>query len=228
VLLTGFGPFPGTPVNATMVLVPLIARAAQRAFPDIRLVTAILPTEWTGAPRRIDAVIEEHEPDVALHFGVSSRATGFDIEARGRNRRACSPDAAGCMPDAERICAASPPHLPARLPAREIAGRLRSRGIAANVSRDAGGYLCNALLFHVLARARRAGGPLKAGFIHVPQALAATPIRSHARRGNCRLSWVDAVDGGVEIVAACLGRPGLQTRPQVPLARGAGALLRAV
>lgn len=227
-LLTGFGPFPGTPVNATMMLVPLIAREAQRAFPDIRLVTAILPTEWDGAPQRIDAVIADHEPDVSLHFGVSSRATGYEIETRGRNRRACNPDAAGCLPDAETICATSPPHLPARLSAREIAVRLRSRGIAANVSRDAGGYLCNALLFHVLARARRSGHPRKAGFIHVPQALAVTPMRGLARRGDCRLSWVDAVDGGVEIVAACLGRPGPQVRPLRPGVRGEGAQIRAV
>lgn len=228
VLLTGFGPFPGTPVNATMTLVPHVARASRHAFPDVRVVTAILPTEWDRAPRHIDRLIEEHEPDVSLHFGVSSRATGYEIETRGCNRRSRNPDAAGCLPEAETICAASPFHLAARLSAREIAARLRSRGIAANLSRDAGGYLCNALLFHVLARARRSGHPRKAGFIHVPQSLATTPMRGRTRRGDCRLSWIEAVDGGIEIVAACLGRPGLPTRPLHAGVRGETAGLPTV
>lgn len=211
-----------------MMLVPLIAHRARRAFPDIRVVAEILPTEWAAAPRRIDALIEDHDPDVSLHFGVSSRATGYEIEARGRNRRARNPDAAGCLPEADTICAQSPTHLHARLSAGEIAARLRSRGVAANVSRDAGGYLCNALLFHVLARARRHGHPRRAGFIHVPHVLAATPMRGFARRGDCRLSWAEAIEGGLEIVAACLGRPGPQARALPPIRRGEGAMLQGV
>src|SRR6185503_17433013 len=74
VLITGFGPFPGVPVNATMQLVPELARAAARQFAGVRIATEVLATEWAAAPQRLDALLAEIEPDLVLHFGVSSRA----------------------------------------------------------------------------------------------------------------------------------------------------------
>ena len=52
VLLTGFGPFPGVPENATAVLVPRLAKAARELFPTYDFVAEILPTEWTAAPQK--------------------------------------------------------------------------------------------------------------------------------------------------------------------------------
>ena len=74
VLITGFGPFPGVPVNATMRLLPELARAAPKRFPDVQFAVEVLPTEWAAAPRRLQQLLAEVEPDIALHFGVSSRA----------------------------------------------------------------------------------------------------------------------------------------------------------
>ena len=53
VLITGFGPFPGVPVNATMRLLPELALAAPRLFPDVRFAVEVLPTEWAAGPRRL-------------------------------------------------------------------------------------------------------------------------------------------------------------------------------
>ena len=83
VLITGFGPFPGVPVNATMRLVPELAQAAARRFAGVRIATAVLATEWAAAPRRLDQLLAEIAPDLVLHFGVSSRARGL----RGRGPR---------------------------------------------------------------------------------------------------------------------------------------------
>lgn len=74
VLLTAFGPFPRQPVNASMPLVGALAKAARPAFPDVTIVTDVIATEWHVAPRRIHDLVDAHAPDVALHFGVSSRA----------------------------------------------------------------------------------------------------------------------------------------------------------
>ena len=119
VLLTGFGPFPAQPVNVTMKLVPQVTAEAQRLFPDIRFKAAILPTEWISAPRVLGELIDAHDPDVAVHFGISSRARGFEIEARGRNVCGDTEDASGCKPAAALINDVGPEHLATNLPDRK-------------------------------------------------------------------------------------------------------------
>ena len=132
VLLTAFGPFPGVPVNATMRLVPELAERAALAFPDVRFVTEMLATEWLGAPRRMAAVIAEVKPDLILHFGVSSRARGFEIEQRAHNACRSMPDAAGLLPrarDAERRRRRRAAHQPARAASRAGPEAARHSGL---------------------------------------------------------------------------------------------------
>lgn len=216
VVLTGFGPFPGVPVNATMLLVPRIAAACRRAFPGVVIEDRILPTEWQAAPDLVDEMLASLRPDVVLHFGVSWRARGFEIETRGQNAYASAPDAAGQMPPSNVIDVSRDAALPSRFPAHEIVRRLRRLGIAAFPSRDAGTYLCNRTLFHSLSVFDQHDDLASVGFVHVPSALAGTRLGEDARRltslGKSPLTWDDAITGGVEIVATCLGKPRVGSR----------------
>jgi len=205
VLITGFGPFPGVPVNATMRLVPELAESGARALPGVRIAHEILATEWSAAPRHLDHVLTGLNPDLVLHFGVSSRARGFEIEQRACNVRSSAPDASGALPDAPAIRADGAAHLAAGLPVQYIVARLRRRRIPAFVSRDAGAYLCNATLYHSLCQARDVKGR-RVGFIHLPATLARPGSPSRGRTGACPLTWDQALTGGLEILTACLGR----------------------
>ncbi len=206
VLVTGFGPFPGVPVNATMRLLPELARAAERQFPDVHLAAEVLPTEWLAAPRRLERLLAELAPDFALHFGVSSRARGFEIERRARNVCAAQPDAAGLPPAGGRLSDGGAEHLHASVPVAHIVERLRRRGIPAFVSRDAGAYLCNATLYHSLSSGRQAPGR-RIGFVHLPASLARPGGANRGRTGACPLTWAQTLEGALEILAACLARP---------------------
>src|SRR5262245_27747504 len=203
VLLTGFAPFPGVPVNATMALVPQLADRAKCRFPGARLIAGVLPTEWEAAPRQMETLLAQASPDLILHFGVSSRARGFEIEQRGQNRCLLAPDAGGAFPPSPAVRAGGPEILRASLPVYYIVARLRRRGIAAFASRDAGGYLCNATLYNSLATARAQPGR-RVGFIHLPASLARPAVTG--RSGTCPLTWAQALEGGLEILAACLNR----------------------
>jgi pyroglutamyl-peptidase len=212
VLLTGFGPFPGVPVNATMHLVPELAERASRAFPDVRFIAEVLPTEWQAGPRRLAALLEETEPDLVLHFGVSSRARGFEIEQRARNACQITPDAAGAMPASARLHQDGTEHLRATLPVAHIVLALKRQGIPAYASRDAGGYLCNAVLYHSLGIAAASGAARRVGCIHIPASLARPSLArpggpNRGRTGTCPLTWPQAFAGGLTIIAGCLGRP---------------------
>jgi pyroglutamyl-peptidase len=206
VLVTGFGPFPGVPVNATMRLLPELTFAAERCFPDVRLTARILPTEWAAAPQLLQQVLAQVEPDLAVHFGVSSRARGFEIERRAQNVCATQPDAAGVLPAAAQLGDGGAEHLAASLPVQHIVTRLRRRGIPAFASRDAGAYLCNATLYHSLACSRKTPGR-RVGFVHIPASLARPGGPTRGRTAGCPLTWEQALDGALEILAVCLARP---------------------
>jgi pyroglutamyl-peptidase len=206
VLLTGFGPFPSVPVNATMTLVPRLARAAKTLFPGIHFEHAILPTEWDAAPARVDRLVARLKPDLVIHFGVSRRARGFEIERRGRNVRALSADACGAIPNDTCIDDDGPDLHPSRLPVAEIVVRLRQRGIPAFQSWNAGTYLCNATLFHALAS--RPLRPVPTGFVHIPAELIPPGFGAGTRTTpGCPLTWAHAETGGLEIIATCLDLP---------------------
>ena len=203
VLITGFGPFPGVPVNASMPLLAELAARAPRLFVGVHLTVAVIATEWLAAPQRLNRLLAESRPDVALHFGVSSRARGFELELRARNACSAVPDASGALPPNDKCDADGAEHLPVSLPVRQIAQRLRRLGIPAFLSRDAGAYLCNAALYHSLSLAR-AAPRRRVGFIHIPAALARS---ARCRPGACPLGWDAAVLGALEILASCLARP---------------------
>jgi pyroglutamyl-peptidase len=199
ILLTGFGPFPGVPDNATARLVPRLAKAARELFPSYNVVAEILPTEWTAATQKLAELIARPGTVVALHFGVARHAHGFRIERVGRNRCNSSEDAAGCLPPADVLIEAGPAELICTFPAERIVQRLERLGVPVAASDDAGGFLCNALLYHSLAAAHSMETPRIAGFVHLPTDL---PDRNPPR--DCRLGMRGAIAGGLEIIAECL------------------------
>jgi pyroglutamyl-peptidase len=211
-LLTGFGPFPNVPANATAVLVPRIAEAAEQAFPGVRVACHILPTEWSAGLARVADLYRDLQPVAAIHFGVAGRAKGFEIEARGRNACAQSPDAAGLLPNGPRVSPWGPEFLASSLPIAHIVDRLRRRGIPAILSRDAGAYLCNALLYRAQELARSSPLPARSGFIHLPASLVNERYVNRGPLGRCRLDWDAVVDGGVEVISATLSQSAVALR----------------
>jgi pyroglutamyl-peptidase len=202
ILLTGFGPFPGIPHNASSLLVPLLRSAATRAFRSHNFIAEILPTEWQVAPQRVRQLLLQIEPEVALHFGVASRAKGFEIEARGRNLTDGRIDASGAHPPSQVVVEGAEPYLASNLPVGDIVKRLKGRNIPARISRSAGRYLCNAVMYHSLDVVRRSHEGMRNGFIHLPSRIGA----SDDPEVVYPMSLEQALDGGLEIIATCLGR----------------------
>ena len=209
ILVTGFGPFPGAPRNASSDLAEELARVALRQLPGYRVQAAILPTEWHEGPRQLGLLLDEHDPVVAVHFGVSRRAKGFVIEMRARNEAGQVCDATGAMPPGTCVAYQGPAELAALMPTALIVARLRRLGLPVQASRDAGTYLCNAVLYSTLADARRrAAAGLRRGFVHLPDRLAPADARmsgTSRRSVPSQLDWEGAVTGGLAILSACVG-----------------------
>ena len=204
ILLTGFGPFPGVDSNATAELIPELTEAARARFPAHEVIGEVLPVEWSRGPQALERLLAGGEAVLALHFGVSHGARGFQIELVGRNLRGARPDASGQLPSCEAVIATGPAVLAATLPTERIVARLTRGGFPCCTSNDAGDYLCNALMYHSLTAARTLPTPFISGFIHVPANLQATSCVETEWGTECVLTWGAAVAGGLEIIAACL------------------------
>lgn len=196
-LLTGFGPFPGVPANETKRLVSRLSAIVRRRWPRLHVVTLALPTEWVRAPLIVDAALDRWQPDVALHFGVSGAASGFDVECRAMNLARPMRDAAGRLPIALELHSGGR-HLHDHAHAIALLARLRRDGHRARLSDDAGGYLCNAVYYHSLKHARLNAPRRVVAFVHVPK----------RQRADHKL------DGALAIVEAAIaaGGPALARR----------------
>jgi pyroglutamyl-peptidase len=199
--LTGFGPFPGVPFNASEHLIGELGEMRPRAIPAPLLFTAALPTDWREALARLRAFAEEVRPDVLLHFGVSARARGFVIETRAFNQASPRPDCTGALAGGRCIRSGARDVLKASLPTARLVQRLRLEGIPAELSADAGRYLCNAVLFESLALSALAPHARKVGFIHIPPL--AKP--SEARALENGFGW-DALRRGAAVIVDTMAR----------------------
>jgi pyroglutamyl-peptidase len=198
ILVTGFGPFPGQPFNASAALVTALAEDDAVAALPAEIATDILPTDWRQGPALAGRLVDAFRPDAIVHFGVSAKARHFEIETRAFNAARLAPDCAGSLPDGYHVLRSAPPILAATLPAELLLRRLRLAGLPASLSRDAGRYLCNATLYHSLATAKH-GARARVGFIHMP---ALTPARD-APFDTQR--WLDLVKGAHVILHTLAG-----------------------
>ncbi len=157
-------------MNVSAELVRRVVRRARRVSPLFQFATAVLPTEWARAPRLIAALHGRYRPVLALHFGVASGTECLRLERTALNVCRPSPDAAGVLPFAENLSDDGPLQRHATIAIDTIAEQLNNKGHSASISDDAGGYLCNAVLYHSLAFAEAHGG-CNVGFVHIPSDL---------------------------------------------------------
>jgi pyroglutamyl-peptidase len=174
VLVTGFGPFPGVPYNASASLVHALAEDS--FSPGIEVATEIIPVVWAGARAAVSQAIARIKPHAVLHFGVSKRAAAFEVETRAFNVSGPKADHTETARPAKALIRAGKPVLQATLPAFPLVRALRTGGYPAELSRDPGRYLCNAVLYWSLADASSAG-PLVT-FIHMPALGVGTAVKS--------------------------------------------------
>ncbi len=194
VLVTGFGPFPGVPVNPSEAIVARLGAAA-----STRLTRRALATTWAGLPA-LDGLLAGVR--VAVHVGVAPRSHRLRIETTAVDARDLAADAAGRLPDGAATQSGAVHR--SRAVAAPLVAAARRCGVPAAASGDAGRYLCNALYGRSLAAARRAARPHLAVFVHVPP-----PAPQRGRR-------LADLTAAVEAVIAALV---VQTRPQRPVRR---------
>jgi pyroglutamyl-peptidase len=202
-LVIGFGPFPGAPVNPSAELVRALSRIRRPAFACACIVARMLPTRYAAVERELPALVREHRPDIVLMFGLAGRARNLRVESQAVNARSSlHPDAWGCNPLERALIPRSPARLKAAAPLAALIAAAQSTGVNANVSHNAGRYICNAALYTCLDLRRTGEIPLLVAFVHIPWPRKAT--RAGKRRNRARPTANMLLRAGAAMLIALL------------------------
>jgi pyroglutamyl-peptidase len=169
VLVTGFEPFGEHEVNPSQLLAE-------------ELGGVVLPVSYARAADALRAAIRERDPELVLCFGLADTRAAVSVERFAHNLdEAATTDNDSASGTGREIDPAGPLALRSTLPVDEIVSALRDRGLPAEISRDAGGFLCNHV-FYVLMQTLKPGR--SGGFVHVPP-LDVLPVEQLVEAGRC-------------------------------------------
>lgn len=204
-LVTGFGPFPGASHNPTAELMDWLAGQPQGpAQPLAEIATAVFPTEWRALADTHGRLMAQHEPDIAIHFGLRASGEVFHIEQRAQNWKSGEPDATGERPSSLPVRTGKPRLLHTPYPVGHLVENLNRQGLPAQLSVDAGAYLCNMAYYLSLDSLGETGNPRSALFVHVPpieaSSDASTTAFSRSQLRNCALAVIDHALGELRAV----------------------------
>jgi pyroglutamyl-peptidase len=166
VLLIGFGPFPGAPLNPSALLVKSLARRRRPAFAEVVRATHVFATTYAAIDRDLPNLLATG-PNIILMFGFAGRRRHLCVETRARNAVSLLfRDASGYRPQRNAIAPGGPAALRGAAPFAHLLGAVRASAVPARLSRDAGRYLCNYAYWRALDQSRD-GRPL-VQFVHIP------------------------------------------------------------
>lgn len=164
-LLTGFDPFGGEPINPAWEAVKLVADKID----DVEVVKLEVPTVFYKSIDTVAAAIEKEKPDAVLCIGQAGGRYDLTPERVAINiNDARIPDNEGKQPLDGPVFEDGEPAYFATLPIKAMVSAIREAGVPASISNTAGTYVCNHLMYGVLYTLAKKYPGVRGGFMHVP------------------------------------------------------------
>lgn len=164
ILLTGFDPFDGEPVNPSALVADALDGAS---IAGARVHALCLPVAFRTSLRVLRGALRRHRPVLVVALGQAGGRAELSIERVAVNvDDARIPDNAGARPIDVPVVRGGPAAYFSTLPIKAIVAALHARGVPAAVSQTAGTFVCNHVFYGL--RHALAGSPVRAGFVHVP------------------------------------------------------------
>ncbi|MDA8051302.1 MAG: hypothetical protein M0002_15085 [Rhodospirillales bacterium] len=165
-LLTGFQPYAGRGINPAYE----VMRALDgKRIAGVSIVGRTLPVSYAALRERIAGLLDEWDPIVVLSLGLWPGEPAIRLERLAANLADFEiADNDGRILADELLTPDGAVSLAATLPLRKIEHAMLAEGIPARLSGTAGGFLCNACLYHFLHAAASRPVPPPSGFLHLP------------------------------------------------------------
>ena len=163
ILITGFDPFGGETINPSWEAVSVLPDE----IAGYRLTKLRIPVVFGEGAEKVIETAEELLPDVIICVGQAGGRNAITPELVGINlRHATIPDNSGAQPQDEPIVQGGKTAYFSTLPVREMAKAIQAVGVPSQVSYSAGAYVCNDVLYTLLAHYENS--TVRVGFIHIP------------------------------------------------------------
>ncbi|ANZ98989.1 pyroglutamyl-peptidase I [Carnobacterium divergens] len=197
ILVTGFDPFGGEPINPALEAVKGLADTINGA----EIIKLEIPTVFGKSAEVVKAAMEKHHPDVVLNIGQAGGRFAISPERVAINiDDARIPDNEGNQPVDIAIQEDGAPAYFTQLPIKAMVTQMKEAGIPANVSNTAGTFVCNHIMYQVQYLIEKEYPAVKGGFIHVPY----IPEQVIEKAGQPFMSLTDMTKGLTAAIEAII------------------------
>jgi pyroglutamyl-peptidase len=179
ILVTGFEPWKGS-INPAGI----IAKGLNgKKFDGIIVVGLEVPEDFYGLPALAASLVEEYRPQAVISLGWDY-TPAIKVEKTARNMMDSDfggeevPDNFGNFPDSAPVVRGGPPSYQSSLPVESIVKAIKSAGIPAFTSYDAGTHCCNTMMYSFLRAVSLKRIDAISGHIHIPPTRA---VKTHLK-----------------------------------------------
>jgi pyroglutamyl-peptidase len=166
VLLTGFEPFGGEPINPAL---EVLHELSGERIAGHRVEPAALPVCFSDGPRALIDAIERVNPSLVVCVGQAGGRARISIERVAINLAdARIADNAGAQPIDRTLIKAAPSAYFSTLPVKALHASLNQHGVPAELSLSAGTFVCNAVFFALMHHLATQRPGVRGGFLHIP------------------------------------------------------------
>lgn len=165
ILVTGFDPFGGEPINPAIETVKRLPDTIAGA----EIIKLEIPTVCHKSLKVIDEAIAKYNPDAVLSIGQAGGRPDITVERVGINVDDCRiPDNEGNQIIDEPVYADGPDAYFVTVPIKAMVQNIQNQGIPASVSNTAGTFVCNHVTYGVCHLIATKYPGKRSGFIHIP------------------------------------------------------------
>lgn len=165
ILVTGFDPFGGEPINPAIESVKQLPDTIAGA--DI--IKLEIPTVCHTSLQVIKQAIEKYDPDVVLSIGQAGGRSDITVERIGINCDDCRiPDNEGNQFIDTPVYPEGPDAYFVNLPIKAMVQAIQASGVPASISNSAGTFVCNHVTYGVRHLIETNYQGKRSGFIHIP------------------------------------------------------------
>ena len=165
ILITGFDPFGGEPVNPALEAVKLMKDEIAGA----KIIKLEIPTVFRKSVEKIHEMMKAEQPDVVLsigqaggRFGVTPERGAINVDdARIKDNEGNQPVDTPIFTDGEAAYFSN-------LPVKAMVEAIKNKGLPSTLSNSAGTFVCNHVMYGVLYYIHKEFPNVRGGFIHVP------------------------------------------------------------
>ncbi|WML43958.1 pyroglutamyl-peptidase I [Neobacillus sp. PS3-40] len=166
ILVTGFDPFGGEPINPALEAVNLLSG---KEISGYEVVTREIPTVFGKAIDSLTGAIDEINPAIVICVGQAGGRSTITPERIAINVDDASiTDNENNQPIDEEIVQEGPAAYFSKLPIKAMVKKMNENGIPASISNSAGTFVCNHIFYGLMNYLDTSKKDIRGGFIHIP------------------------------------------------------------